>query len=688
MSVPFGLDFGNSTSVIGVARNRGIDVIVNEVSNRSTPSLVAFGNKNRFIGETAKSQEISNIKNTVGSLKRIIGTAFGSAEMEVEKKFANTPLINVDGQVGVKVKYLGEQTEFSATQLVAMYLNKIKSTTMTEVKGNVSDIVIAVPAWYSDVQRRAMADAAVIAGLNPVRIVNDTTAAAVGYGVFKTDLPEDKPKVVAFVDVGHSTYTVSIGSFKKGELKILGTATDKNFGGRDFDYAITEHFANIFNDKYKIDIRTNAKAYSRVLAAAEKLKKVLSANTVAPINIESVMEDVDVSSSMKREELEEYVQPLLNRLHVPIEAALKSAGITAAELDTVEVIGGSSRIPSIKDKLAEIFDKPLSFTLNQDEAIARGAAFICAIHSPTLRVRPFKFEDINLHSVTYKWDAIADEDISELEVFPKNGFFPSTKIITLFRSEDFELEAQYTTLEGLPEGTKSFVGRWAVKGVKPLDNGEPIACKLKLRNDPSGFYTIEEAYTSEEVEFQEPIEDNSETKEGEEKEIQYRTVKKWVKRDDLTLVNTHNGLEESILTSYTEKEAQMTVEDKLVKDTEDRKNALEEYIYEIRAKIEEEYSSFASEAEKERLSTMLMNAEDWLYDAGEDASKAQYIAKTEELQSLGNLIRGRYLSKVEEERQAKLAKHEAEQQRKLAEIMAANKAAREAKANKDAMDVE
>lgn len=679
MSVPIGIDFGNYSTVIGAARNRGIDVIVNEVSNRSTPSLVGFGLKNRFIGESAKSQEISNLKNTVGSLKRTLGLKSDDPNLENEKKFLTAPLVDVNGQAGTKVRFQGKQEEFTSTQVAAMYFNKIKSITKAELKGgNVVDVAIAVPAWYSDVQRRAAADAAIIAGLNPVRIVNDITAAAVGYGVFKTDLPEDKPRIVAFVDVGHSDFTVSIGAFKKGELKVLGTAYERNFGGRDVDFAIANHFAEIFVEKYKIDIRTNPKAFSRVLTGAEKLKKILSANTTAPFNVESVMEDIDVSSSMKREELEAYIEGFVNTMNVPISKALASAGVSVEDLDSVEVIGGTSRIPMIKTKLTELFGgKQLSFTLNQDEAIARGAAFICAIHSPTLRVRPFKFEDINLNSVTYSWAPVEGEDVSELEVFPANGHFPNTKVITLFRSEDFELEARYTNPETLEKGVNPWVGKWTIKGVRPTEAGEPVAVKIKLRHDPSGLYTVESAYTAEEVEVEEEI--PQEKKEGEDEPApQYKTVKKWVKKDTLSIVHGHLGLDDATKNKFIERENEMTAEDKLVADTEDRKNALEEYIYDMRGKLDDQYAEFASPEEKTKLSGMLEAAENWLYDDGEDALKAQYIAKYEELASLGNLIRGRYLSKIEEERQAKRAAQEAEAHRKMAEKLAADKAAREA----------
>ncbi|EGW35297.1 heat shock protein of HSP70 family, partial [Spathaspora passalidarum NRRL Y-27907] len=609
MSTPFGVDLGNTNTVIACARNRGIDIIVNEVSNRATPTLVGFGPKNRYLGESAKNQQTSNIKNTVDNLKRIVGLDYDHPDFAIEQQYFTVPLTkNEDGGINAKVRFLGKQTEFSATQLAGMYINKIKDIAFKETKANLTDICLSVPGWYTEKQRRAAADACKIAGLNPVRIVNEVTAAAVGYGVFKqNDLPEDEFKKVAFVDIGHSSYQVSIAAVKKGELKILGSANDKHFGGRDFDRAIAEHFATEFKGKYKIDVRENPKAYYRVLVAAEKLKKVLSANTQAPFNIESVMNDVDVSSSLTREELEEMVKPLLERINVPVELALQEAGIAVEDLDSIELIGGCTRVPSIKAKLAEIFGKPLSFTLNQDEAIARGNAYICACHSPTVRVRPFKFEDYNQYTVSYFWDKQEDEEDDHLEVFPRGGSFPSTKIITLFRSGDFEIEAKYTKPEELPAGTDVNVAKWKISGVVPSEGEASIATKVKLRNDPSGFYTVEAAYTVEEQLVKELIE--PEVKEGEEAdedaEPQYREVKKLVKKNDCTIELESAALPPAKLQELIEQENAMVMEDKLVADTEDRKNALEEYIYDLRGKLDDQYSEFASPEEKEKLSGML-----------------------------------------------------------------------------------
>lgn len=674
VSVPVGIDFGAGKTVLGVARNRGIDIVVNEVSNRSTPSLVAFGSKSRFLGEAAKSQETSNIKNTVSSLKRLIGRTAEDPALEVERQYNAAQLIPVNGVAGAKVRYLNEQAEFSFVQLAAMYFDKLKSTLLTDTKGNINDVVITVPAYFVDAQRRAVADAAIIAGLNPVRIVNDVSAAVIGHGVFRTDLPEEEFKKIAVVDIGYSDYTVSVVALKKGEGRVLAVETLKDFGGRDIDLAIANHFTKVFQDKYKIDVKTNPKAWGRVLQQSEKLKKILSANSTAMFNVESLMNDIDVSASMQREELEEYLKPALESIAGPIQRALATSGLKPEDLDAVEVIGGCTRVPSIKEKISEAFGgKTLSYTMNQDEASARGSAFICAVHSPTVRVRPFKFEDYNTHSVTFKWEKVGEEDTDRLEVFPKGSPFPSTKVVTLFRSGDFSISADYTHPESLDKGVNSHIGRWEIKGVKPAANGEAAAIKLKLRQDPSGLYIVESAYAAEEQDVEETVPGTEN-----DDEPKTHTVKKWIKVNDLEVAHYPVQLSVAERDAMLEKEAQMAAEDKLVADTEDRKNALEEYIYDIRDKLEGVLAEFASPEEKERLLELSMTIEDWLYGDGEDATKAQYVAKYEDLASVGNLIKGRQASKIEEERQARLAKQEAEQQRKMAEKIQADKAAREA----------
>ncbi|KAG8679705.1 adenyl-nucleotide exchange factor sse1 [Ceratobasidium sp. 394] len=422
MASVVGIDFGNLASKIGVARKGGIDVILNESSSRATPSLVSFGIKARAMGEAAKTLETSNFKNTVGSLKRLVGRTLNDPEIsEQEKQYLNAQLVDVNGTVGVKVNYLGEPSTFSATQLVAMYLGKLRDIAAIEVKATPSDVVISVPGWYNDVQRRAVLDAAHIAGLNPLRLINDTTAIALGYGITKQDLPEiDEPRHVVFVDIGHSNYSVAVVAFAKGQLSVKSTAYDRHFGGRNIDMALVKHFAAEFKEKYKIDVLSNPKAIFRLVTACEKLKKVLSANAEGNLSVESIMNDVDASSKLNREQFEALIAEPLSRITKPLEEALAEAELTADQIHSIELVGGSSRIPAIRSRIRDFFggvSRQLSSTLNADEAVCRGATFACAMLSPVFRVREFNVQDITPYSIKTSWERApgdADEDDTEL----------------------------------------------------------------------------------------------------------------------------------------------------------------------------------------------------------------------------------------------------------------------------------
>lgn len=586
------------------------------------------------------------------------------------------------------MSYLGEKTKFSATQLTAMFLGKIKQTAAAELKLPVSDLVLSVPAWFTDIQRRALIDAAEIAGLRPLRLINDTTAAALGYGITKLDLPgpDEKPRRVAFVDVGYSSYTCSIVEFKKGELSVKGTAFDRHFGGRNFDKAIVDHLAKEFHGKYKIDINSNPKALCRVYAAAEKLKKVLSANQQAPLNIESLMNDVDVRAMITRQEFEAMVEPLLNKVHVVLEQALADSRLTKEDIDIVEVVGGGSRVPSIKERVQNFFNKNLSFTLNQDEAIARGCAFSCAILSPVFKVRDFAVQDIISYPIEFAWEKdadIPDEDTS-LTVFNKGNVLPSTKILTFYRKQAFDLEARYAQPEGLPGKVPPFIGRFSVKGVKATGGPEDfMICKLKARVNIHGVLNVESGYYVEDQEVEEEIKEEGDKKEGDvsilptrennplsvdstqmnttggmeevpvrspkrrkteapatsesdhhagavgqedddeqernklttesftqkamdtDEKPKTRKVKKQVRKGDLPIVSATLSLDQGAKAQLFEKESAMAMEDKLVADTEEKKNELETYIYDLRNKLDDQYSEFASDEEKEKIKAKL-----------------------------------------------------------------------------------
>ena len=491
------------------------------LANFST--LVGFGPKCRYIGEAAKTMEIGNIKNTVGSLKRLCGRSYSDPDINtIEQAYVGAQLVDIKGQVGARVQYLGKEEEFTATQLLASFFTKVKQITSADSKGApVSDVVISVPGWFTEGQRRSILDAAEIAELNTLRLMNDTTATALSYGITKTELPEDKPRIVAIVDVGHSNMSVAIVAFKKGQLTVLSTAYDQHLGGRNFDKALVDHFAKDFQQRYKIDITTNPKALHRVYAGVEKLKKILSANMSAPLNIESLMNDIDVSAMLKRNELEALVAPLLARVTAPLERALKEAKLTQADIHSVEMVGGTTRIPALKDRVSEFFGKPLSFTLNADEAIARGTALACAILSPVFKVREFSVHDITSYPVQFNWEPTPDipnEDAS-LVVFSRNNPIPSTKILTFYRKDPFDIEIAYAEPVGLPGKINPWIGRYTIKNVVPGADGGFSIVKVKARMNLHGVINVENAYIVAEEEVEEVIkEDKKEEKKDAKKE--------------------------------------------------------------------------------------------------------------------------------------------------------------------------
>lgn len=577
------------------------------------------------------------------------------------------------GQVGAEVTYMGKKEQFTATQITAMFLTRMRSTASAELKLPVSDVVLSCPVWYTDAQRRAILDAADIAGLKCLRLLNDNTAVALGYGITKLDLPsaEEKPRRVVFVNIGHSNYTATVVEFRKGELAVKSSAWDRHFGGRYIDKALVEHFAKEFKEKYKIDVMENGKAKFRLAAGVEKLKKILSANQMAPLNVESIMNDVDVRSMLKREELEELMKPMLDRATVPIEQALAEAKLTVADIDAIEMVGGCTRVPSLKTAIQDYFGKPLSFTLNQDEAVARGCAFSCAILSPVFRVRDFSIHDMVNYPIEFTWEKsedIPDED-TNLTVFQKGGVMPSTKILTFYRKHPFDLEAKYAKPEQLPGKTNPWIGRFSVKGVKEDPKGDFMICKLKARLNIHGVLNVESGYYVEETEVEEPIpEPQEEKKEGEvrvdnsppdpstgqldsepaakrlkpstdsvfarpfasttatdkltgdsqamdvdkdasKEPPKMRKVKKQQRKGDLPLSAGTASLDDATKQTQAEKESSMIMEDKLVADTENEKNNLESFIYELKDKILDVYADFASDDEKSKLNAKLESIE-------------------------------------------------------------------------------
>uniref|UniRef100_A0A8C5NB36 Heat shock 70 kDa protein 4-like n=1 Tax=Gouania willdenowi TaxID=441366 RepID=A0A8C5NB36_GOUWI len=662
-----GFDVGFLNCYVAVARAGGIETVANEYSDRCTPACVSFGPRNRSIGAAAKSQVVTNCKNTVQGFKRFHGRAFSDPFVHNLKKSLVYDIAQMpSGTTGIKVMYMDEEKVFSIEQVTAMLLTKLKETAETALKKPVADCVVSVPCYYTDAERRSVVDAAQIAGLNCLRLMNETTAVALAYGIYKQDLPapEEKARNVVFVDLGHSGYQTSVCAFNKGKVKILATACDPEMGGRDFDELLVQHFCVEFGKKYKLDVKTKPRALVRLYQECEKLKKLMSANSSdIPLNIECFMNDVDVSAKLNRGQFEEMCGDLLGRVEPPLHSLLEQAKLKKEDIYAVEIVGGASRIPAVKERISKFFGKELNTTLNADEAVARGCALQCAILSPAFKVREFSITDVVPYPISLKWHSAVEEGVSDCEVFPKNHAAPFSKVLTFYRREPFSLEAYYNSPNELPYPDPT-IGQFMIQKVVPQASGESSKIKVKVRVNIHGIFSVSSASLVEVIksdENEEPMETEQaadkegettpEENKGEKKSDQPPQAKKpkvKTKVLDLPIENSPQWqLADDMLNLFVENEGKMIMQDKLEKERNDAKNNVEEYVYDMRDKLHGMLEKFVSESDRDALSLKLEDTENWLYEDGEDQPKQVYIDKLAELKNLGQPIQERYMEAEE-----------------------------------------
>ncbi|XP_009889730.1 PREDICTED: heat shock 70 kDa protein 4L isoform X3 [Charadrius vociferus] len=571
-----------------------------------------------------------------------------------------------NGSVGVKVRYLDEERLFAIEQITGMLLAKLKETSESALKKPVADCVISVPSFFTDAERRSVMAAAQIAGLNCLRLMNETTAVALAYGIYKQDLPalEEKPRNVVFVDMGHSAYQVSICAFNKGKLKVLATTFDPFIGGRNFDEALVDYFSEEFKTKYKLNVKENPRALLRLYQECEKLKKLMSANASdLPLNIECFMNDLDVSSKMNRAQFEQMCAALLSRVEPPLKAAMDQAKLQREDIYSIEIVGGATRIPAVKEQISNFFCKEISTTLNADEAVARGCALQCAILSPAFKVREFSITDVVPYSVTLRWKSSYEEGTGECEVFSKNHAAPFSKVITFHKKEPFDLEAYYTHPHEVPY-PDSRIGRFTIQNVGPQHDGDNSKVKVKVRVNIHGLFSVANASIIEKTNVEgdqndTPMDTESSSKnQGRDDELAASgdkqdhpaqpKAKAKVKSIDLPIqASLYRQLGQDLINCYIENEGKMMMQDKLEKERNDAKNAVEEYVYDFRDKLCGVFEKFITEEDSNKLTLMLEDTENWLYEDGEDQPKQVYMDKLQELRKFGQPIQERYMEHEE-----------------------------------------
>jgi len=379
-----GIDLGTTYSCVGVWRNNSVDIIANDLGERTTPSYVSFSDKERLIGQAAKNQCSRNPKNTVFDAKRLIGRKFNDPIVKADTKL--WPFDVVAGQGDrplIQVEFKGETKKFFPEEISSMVLAKMKETAEAYIGETVKDAVITVPAYFNDSQRQATKDAGRIAELNVKRIINEPTAAAIAYGL---DKQGDEEQNVLIFDLGGGTFDVSLLTIDEGVFEVMATAGDTHLGGEDFDNLLVDFCVAAFKRKNKKelegkgDIIKNARSMRRLRTQCESAKRSLSSSVRVAIEVDSLFEGIDFHTTVTRAKFEQICQQKFAACLEPCRKVLNDAHLSKAEVNEIVLVGGSTRIPKIQALLKNFFNnKELNKSINPDEAVAWGAAVQAAV---------------------------------------------------------------------------------------------------------------------------------------------------------------------------------------------------------------------------------------------------------------------------------------------------------------------
>lgn len=626
---------------------------------------------------------------------RFLGAKQTSPHLKEEMKFVTAKCVpHGNHGVGFELRYRGESQVFSPEQLTAMFLQKLK---IIYEKAGVycKDVVISVPPYFSSVERQAMLDATKIAGLNCCKLINETTAIGLCYGLFRHNEFGEKPRYVVFLDLGYSKFTVSVMAFKSSQFQILAQCWDPHLGARDMDAMIIDRVAKEFKAKYKLDLYENQKAIVRVTDVIERVRKILSANVECPITVESVMDDRDIMSNLKRQEFEALIAPLLEKIVNLCTKALAESGIKKEDIHSIEMVGEATRIPIVVQKANECIGAPVARTMNSADCVARGCAIQCAVFSPLFRVKEYGIVDYNPFPIDIAYNVPNAEKGEQKKVrtlFEKGCNFPVTKAMSFEnRKEPLEMQLLYTHGgESLPLGGPTLLGNYKINPGNPIEKKFTLSVKISLDHNMityvSAAETIEDYMEEKKVIVKRDaptppppakkedkpakMEDVKEEKKapedkqpaGEEKkaedkkeaekmtdvpqaapqttplpppqqEYEIQQIPK-KRKTPIDFQYEVHGLSSKDIEGFVEVEKKMEHEDVLIISTKERKNALESYIYEMRAKINNEMKDCADPASAQKILEAAEKAENWLFGEGREQAKDAYEAKLKELETV------------------------------------------------------
>lgn len=484
-----GIDLGTTYSCVAVWRNGAVEVIANDQGNRTTPSYVAFNKNERLVGEAAKNQAAGNSTNTIFDAKRLIGRKFQEPCVQADMKmWPFTVKDDGQGKTCVEIEYKGETRTFKPEEISAMVLGRMKETAEAFLGREIKRAVVTCPAYFNDSQRQSTKDAGTISGMEVMRIINEPTAAALAYGLNNMeDYKDQDERHVLIYDLGGGTFDVSILAIDEGVFEVMATGGDTHLGGEDFDSVVVKHLSDEFKRKHRKDLTENPRALRRLRSATERAKRTLSSSSRASIDIDSLFDGIDFTTTLTRARFEDLCGAYFRSTMEKVEEVMKQAGLSKDQIDEVVLVGGSTRIPKIQNLLREYFHgKEPCKSVNPDEAVAYGAAVQAAILTGQDKLKNVVLCDIIPLSL-----GIETAGGVMTPVLRKGSTVPAQRSQIFSTYADNQSAVEILVFEGERPMTKDNhkLGQFTLTGIDPAPRGTP-QIEVTFNVDSNGIMNV------------------------------------------------------------------------------------------------------------------------------------------------------------------------------------------------------